>query len=193
MHSEDVVVGQRFHTDWRLVQDPIPSGLAGWEQVVCSTPSLASEGNAPVICFHYLPPPLDRGDNMANLHIEDAPFPGDFTSSLHPYICIGWGLLQGFTWVVIIGNFVCAIWWSFSTSTHGSGAFSPGGGAFLQIFRKTKCKFPTLPWSVNKWLFHNDCRVILGYIVVTSRSPVSQQPMNAHPSSSSQSHYHYNQ
>ncbi len=55
-------------------------------------------------------------ENTANLNTQHAPYPWNFTSTLHPHICCGWGLLQRFVRVVPGGNFVCATWWRFSVS-----------------------------------------------------------------------------
>ncbi len=52
-----------------------------------------------------------RGHFTGNIweNTQHAPYPWDFTASLHPYICIGWGLLQWlcqFFLYGIIGFFV---------------------------------------------------------------------------------------
>ncbi len=55
--------------------------------------------HAPVL-FPLPPPPGDVGTllaiygKMRLIYTQHAPYPWDFTLSLHPHICFGWGFLQ---------------------------------------------------------------------------------------------------
>ncbi len=127
---------------------------------------------------------------MTNLHSEDVPYPGDFTSSLHPISALCWDfyrhLHDGYLVPILSvppGGYVLIVLFRELRTRVGSFLLvhtRVGGGwgwqAFPSILGKPKYKFPTLPWKhgcggnrvterswhTNIWITKQSYRVIWG-------------------------------